>query len=476
MSAFNDYLRHLIKKRNISISELARMTQIERTALQKSLTGDRVLPYDSVKTLSSFLQLTLSEKKKLLHYYNELFESEDVRESRKIISNMFLELAQMDFSRTAFKNPQVEGSLQEYIKNKTIFIGKSNIKPLIKIVFLEEMQHDNPQIKLTVPLTEEFLGDELLYVYLYKNLNMDISQIIMFDTSNVVNKINCHNLKNFKQVLSISLASKRNYHPYYYYENTSTAQYINPFPYYILTHDCVLCLSRDCNHAMILTATDQLVFYNKHFGELLKECSNLIHYTSDPLKILDTYDNCTDKNGFYMAMHQPCFGCFYTKDIINHLVRKELPFYDELIKTAYRRFQKLCEAQNFYTFFTEEGFKHFYETGQFDDFPADLVKPFPIEMRKTLIQKFIHSIKTGKITTGLMKADAFPDYLSLTTSNESDIGIFTTAQFPIQNGFSSIEIKEPGLCKAFHDWLLHLPDSNEVLSPETTIEILKNYI
>lgn len=350
------------------------------------------------------------------------------------------------------------------------------IKPLIKIVFLEEMKHDNPQIKLTVPLTEEFLGDELLYVYLYKNLNMDISQIIMFDTSNVVNKINCHNLKNFKQVLSISLASKRNYHPYYYYENTSTAQYINPFPYYILTHDCVLCLSRDCNHAMILTATDQLAFYNKHFGELLKECSNLIHYTSDPLKILDTYDNCTDKNGFYMAMHQPCFGCFYTKDIINHFVRKELPFYDELIKTAYRRFQKLCEAQNFYTFFTEEGFKHFYETGQFDDFPADLVKPFPIEMRKTLIQKFIHSIKTGKITTGLMKADAFPDYLSLTTSNESDIGIFTTAQFPIQNGFSSIEIKEPGLCKAFHDWLLHLPDSNEVLSPETTIEIPKNYI
>ena len=86
MSAFNDYLRRLIKKRNISISELARMTQIERTALQKSLTGDRVLPYDSVKTLSSFLQLTLSEKKKLLHYYNELFESEDVRESRKIIA------------------------------------------------------------------------------------------------------------------------------------------------------------------------------------------------------------------------------------------------------------------------------------------------------------------------------------------------------------------------------------------------------
>ena len=137
MSAFNDYLRHLIKKRNISISELARMTQIERTALQKSLTGDRVLPYDSVKTLSSFLQLTLSEKKKLLHYYNELFESEDVRESRKIISNMFLELAQMDFSRTAFKNPQVEGSLQEYIKNKRALILKDTDTAIAIMAFNE---------------------------------------------------------------------------------------------------------------------------------------------------------------------------------------------------------------------------------------------------------------------------------------------------------------------------------------------------
>lgn len=39
MPAFNDYLRQLIKQRNISISKLARMTQIERTSLQKSLSG-----------------------------------------------------------------------------------------------------------------------------------------------------------------------------------------------------------------------------------------------------------------------------------------------------------------------------------------------------------------------------------------------------------------------------------------------------
>lgn len=477
MSAFNDYLRQLIKQRNISISKLARMTQIERTSLQKSLSGTgRILQYDSLDKIASFLQITLSEKKKLYQYYNELFESEDVRESREIINDMFIELAQMDFARTAFKRQEAQISLTEYIEQQSVFIGKSNIKPLLRIVFLEAMKKGNASIRLTVPLTEEFLGDELLYIYLYEKLNMEITLIIMLDTSDDINRINCHNLKNFKQVLSISLASKRKYHPYYYYENVVEAQYMNPFPYYIVTSDCVVCLSRKCDQAMVLHSEDQVAFYNKHFESLLKECSSLIHYTENPIEILDTYDKCTDDTGFYMAMSQPCFGCFYTKEVIEQFLQKDLPYYDQLKEIAYKRFKKLCEVVKFYTFFTEEGWKRFAQTGQLDDFPEELVKAFPEEMRGNLMRKFVHAVKDGRIIAGIMKEGMFPSYLSLTTSSNSDIGIFTTKQFPIKNGFSSIEIKEPGLCKAFHEWLLHLPDSGDVLNTETTIEVLSKYI
>lgn len=477
MYAFNDYLRQLIKQRNISISKLARMTQIERTSLQKSLSGTgRILPYDSLNKIASFLQITLSEKKKLYQYYNELFESEDVRESREIINDMFIELAQIDFARTAFKQQEAQISLTEYIEQQSVFIGKSNIKPLLRIVFLEAMKKEDASIRLTVPLTEEFLGDELLYIYLYEKLNMEINHIVVFDTSNDINQINCHNLKNFKQVLSISLASKRRYHPYYYYENAIEAQYMNPFPYYIVTQDCVICLSKNCNQAMILHSEDQVIFYNKHFEMLLKECSSLIHYTENPIEVLDTYDKCTDDNGFYMAMSQSCFGCFYTKEVIDQFVKKDFPFYNQLKEIAYKRFKKLCEVPQFYTFFTEEGFKRFIRTGQLDDFPEELVKVFPREMRTYLVRRFINAIKEGKITAGIMKEGMFPAYLSLTTSNNSDIGIFTTKQFPIKNGFSSIEIKEPGLCKAFHEWLLHLPNSSDVLSMEETLEVLTKYI
>lgn len=49
----------------------------------------------------------------------------------------------------------------------------------------------------------------------------------------------------------------------------------------------------------------------------------------------------------------------------------------------------------------------------------------------------------------------------MTTSQHSGVGFFTTERFPLQDGFCSVQIREPNLCRAFHQWLLHLPDGEE---------------
>ena len=77
-------------------------------------------------------------------------------------------------------------------------------------------------------------------------------------------------------------------------------------------------------------------------------------------------------------------------------------------------------------------------------------------------------IRSGDITGRILEAGVFPDYLSMTTSRHSGIGFFTTERFPLQDGFCSIQIREPNLCRAFHDWLTHLPGSGQVLGAEET--------
>ena len=82
-------------------------------------------------------------------------------------------------------------------------------------------------------------------------------------------------------------------------------------------------------------------------------------------------------------------------------------------------------------------------------------------------------IRTGDVTGRVLEPGVFPNYLSMTTSRESGVGFFTTEHFPLQDGFCSVQIKEPNLCRAFHGWLTHLPDGVQTLSAEETAGALE---
>ena len=178
-------------------------------------------------------------------------------------------------------------------------------------------------------------------------MGADVRQIIAFDASGSLEDINLHNLKCFCSIFPICLFSKRHYHPYYYYDNTLTARYTDPYPYFLVTHSCVVCLSEDGGQAMLLRGADQVEGYHRHFQTLLERCHPLIQYTSDPVEILESYDSCTDIDGFYMIMDQPCFGRFYDEATIGQYLRAELPFHDRLEGVARKRFGKLRTVERF---------------------------------------------------------------------------------------------------------------------------------
>ena len=82
MSQFGKYLRELLDERRLTISELSRISGVERTSLQKSITGNRILSHDAVEKLIWSLRLTVKESKKLKYYYDIFFVGEDKYRSR----------------------------------------------------------------------------------------------------------------------------------------------------------------------------------------------------------------------------------------------------------------------------------------------------------------------------------------------------------------------------------------------------------
>lgn len=470
---FSEYLRELLQKKKLTISALSRLSGVERTALSKTLTGQRVLPYDALDALVYHLRLTPSEERRFRAYYDAQFEKEGIRRSREVVGRLFSDLAKLDFTTPAFEKSRLLMNLAQYAGERSIFSGATNVQPLLRMVLTEELSRSDARVELTVPPTDTFLNDELLRRYLDGRMTAEVSQIIAFDASGAAEDINLHNLECFCRVLPICLLSKRHYHPYYYYDNSIAARYTDPFPYFLATHSCVVCLSEDGSQAMLLRGADQVERYHRHFQSLLTQCYSLIQYTADPVEILASYDDYTDENGFYMMMDQPCFGRFYDDAVIDRYLRRELPFYERLLMVARQRFDRLRSVGQFYTLFSRSGLERFAATGTLDDFPVAFVEPFPPVYRRQLMVALAERIRTGDVTGRVLEPGVFPNYLSMTTSRESGVGFFTTEHFPLQDGFCSVQIKEPNLCRAFHGWLTHLPDGVQTLSAEETAGALE---
>ena len=434
MQLFSQYLRDLLQAKGLTVSALSRLSGIERTALSKTLAGQRVLPYVALDDLIYHLCLTPGEERRLRSYYDAQFEKEGLRQSREIVDRLFSNLARLDFTTPAFEESRLLLDLDGYAGTRSIFSGVSNVHPLLRMILSQELTRPDARVELTVPPTDIFLSDELLRRYLDGRMGAQVRQIIAFDASGAAEDINLHNLECFCRILPICLLSKRNYHPYYYYDSIA-ARYTDPFPYFLVTHSCAVCLSEDGSQAMLLRGTDQVEQYHRHFQSLLKRCRPLTQYTADPVEILESYDASTDEDGFYMVMDQPCFGRFYDDAVIRRYLRTDLPFYDRLYEAARQRFGRLRTTERFYTLFSQNGLARFAETGTLDDFPEALVMPFPSEVRRGLMAAMAEHIRTGDVTGRLLEPGIFPDYLSMTTSETSGVGFFTTERFALQDGF-----------------------------------------
>ena len=183
MQLFSQYLRDLLQAKGLTVSALSRLSGVERTALSKTLAGQRVLPYAALDNLIYHLRLTPGEERRLRSYYDAQFEKEGLRQSREIVGRLFSNLARLDFTAPAFEESRLLLDLDGYAGARSIFSGASNVHPLLRMILSQELTRPDARVELTVPPTDTFLSDELLRRYLDGRMGAQVRQIIAFDAS-----------------------------------------------------------------------------------------------------------------------------------------------------------------------------------------------------------------------------------------------------------------------------------------------------
>ena len=93
--------------------------------------------------------------------------------------------------------------LDAYAGERSIFTGATNVQPLLRMVFTEELSRPDARVELTIPPSETFLHGELLRRYLDGRMQAEVRQILTFDASGTPEDINLHNLECFCLVIPI---------------------------------------------------------------------------------------------------------------------------------------------------------------------------------------------------------------------------------------------------------------------------------
>ena len=479
MSQFGKYLRELLDERGISISELSRMSVVERTTLQKSITGSRVLSRDAVEKLIWGLQLTVEESEKLKYCYDILFVGEDKYKSRAIIRRMLENLCSLNegavLPEREFERVSARSLPERSLQENTLITGKNNVNLLIQSVFEREIKRKNAEIEMTLPADMPFVSEYLYYLYKKVGADIRITQIIAIHRNKKEKALNLHSVECFANVLPLCLVSNRQYYPYYYYDSSIASLYTDPFPYFAVTGERVLCLSADGEKALLLEGEEYSRFYRKHFYMLKKQCHTLVHYSGGLISTLDEYERIYDPDDLYACTHQPCFACEYGDDDIRKKIRKDIPHRQEVTELCVGWLSKLRNIKMYHSVFKAEGVISFMEEGKIDDFP-ELVEEITMEERLELLKSLIDSIEKEERTSARMFNDrvfSYPSFITLCTSLKTGMGIFTTSRFQ-QGGLPiCVHVQEPDVSEAFYDFMLNLPSSEITCSREETLAYLK---
>ena len=483
MSQFGGYLRSLLEERGSSISELSRMSGVERTSLQKSLTGSRILSHEAVEKIIWSLQLTPEESKKLRYYYEIYFIGEERYKSRKMIYKMLEHVGAMRFNHFPGNSGDSANSLdfREYssnIMNSSLVTGIVNVRILMQSIFERELLRENPEIELTMPADMKFINESLLYLFQKHRAKIKVSQMIAIHRNKSEKSLNLHSLECFAHLLPICLISNKQYYPYYYYDDSVSELYTDPFPYFLVTEECVLCMAADGGKALLLNNTEYAAYYRKHFNLLKDQCHALVNYSESLFSSLGEYSKVYDPDNMYVCIHQPCFPCECSNEEIRGFIRKDIYGWEKISEVCVNWLSSLRNVGKYHEIFQAEGVVSFMEEGHIDDFPeiAETVAP---EKRLELLERMIISIeKEDRITARMFNDEKFtyPSFLSLSVSLKNGIGIFTTSRFGAGLPPICIHVNEPDLSEAFYDFILSLPFSELTCSKEETLKYLKDIL
>ena len=319
-----DLLNLFLEKSGDTKNGLIEKTRIDRSTFFQILNGRRFPTEIQIRAIADNMRLSDIDKNLLMETYTKEVLGNDsyygdqfVKKTMKIIADSKNGLSASGISFT-FNN--------EIELKQNVYSGYSEIKNVIEQILMHEMLVSKKRLDIFVPISLMINLDMLHTLRLFGRMD-DVStlfcrQLIEFPTGNIFYDENSINILSI--YLDFILTNKMNYKAYYYYADTGIRSNLGiPFPYYIITSDKVLLLSRDGDTMIILDDEKVYKTWCDEYDDLINVSDALVNdfdSKEEYVKIV----GAREEKKLYIMEFRPGISFMMTDELMEKYIPEQL--------------------------------------------------------------------------------------------------------------------------------------------------------
>ncbi len=474
MSGFSELLTEYVRRGVYSKRQIAEMCGIDRTMLQKILSGNRKPKNeDFVLKVGSKLAISVEELKRLLEEFHILDVGTDTYYQRKEVETFI-----KDFYKAIKNPPKSEKSriaAADYNDDGiSCKCGKYNIANRLYNL-LESELNDGGDIMLYMQPDYSDIIAALLNVC---GENIRIHHIVCLGNDSESDTLR-QNMSIFHKILPMALTDSE-YQVRYYYENVlSHRNSMQIFTNYIVVNKTVVMFDYNEDNAIFFRDDGVYNMVRSSFEEIWGNSEVLIKYHDDVKQYVSTV---SEPGNFKHRLleYAPDIRLELTEDICESIVSQDVPdreAYINRIMDDIREFREGVETNDrpVRVYFTIAGLRRFMESGKIDNLPIKLKdNSIPLNIRFMLIENLIN-IDAARQSIYVIGDELFGvtdrDMLELAAN-----GHLIMTRSSEDGGMNFMDVNEQGIINAFDDYFENFETDSRVITGEEARKYIRDML
>lgn len=477
MSILSEKLTSYMELRGISLLQLSKMCQIERSTLYQYLKGKRSLKNrEHFECIMEKLCLMPEEVYEFRKAYEVELVGEKLYHQHVCLSEFLNELPIISESEILRKEvtydiPQIYEGKQRVLKGKLKV--KQVIFQMLKDVYLEE-----GEVKIYFPaLCDDLI--EQLGIFFGGKSRCQITHIVNMEPDG--NQCIQKNLKRIKHVMECcSMAA--NYESLYYYgHGAERFGSISILPGLIVTERAALQISSDGKLGIYYTGEDEVVLFTELFEGMESHCKSLMHYQEGVDNVIGLGFQDFGDTDFKETLEM-CSGLcsmqFWSKDLIQNYLNPNIPNFENVLEVIGRYCSWVYEKKSqghTRVMMKESSILEFIHTGRFSEYPTYYFRgPLEKKDRRELLEKLLKAYEEGWYEFCIVEEKNFP------IGGEWEFIVNRRDKVIIQNFLNDtckvFVCTETGIVEALYEYMEYFSNTYYVKSPEDSVIQLKAWI